>query len=197
MQEIWKDIPGYEGFYQARTLGRIRSVSREVPHSSGKGKCFRTGKVLSPAVWEGYQSVSFSINGKHSTPAVHRLIAITFLPNPDNLPIVNHKDLDTQNNCVDNLEWATQQYNCIHAIEHGHSPKLSPLARTKAAQAAKEANSKKVICLTTDQLFDSVKQASEHFHITMDTVIRSAKLQVLTRSGLEFRYIKEDDKNEV
>lgn len=107
MEEVWKYIPGYEGYYQASTLGRIRSVTRVTRKNQ-----MVYGKVLSQTKQKnGYMKVIFGIDGKAFHPNVHRLVAETFLENSQNLPCVNHKDEDKQNNRVENLEWCTAKYN--------------------------------------------------------------------------------------
>ena len=108
-EEIWRPIVGYEGLYEVSSYGRVRSLDRYV-----KGKSYRLhkGKVLSPGKnSRGYLSAVLSYNGKHKAITVHRLVAETFLPNPDNLPEINHKDEDKTNNSVDNLEWCDRSYN--------------------------------------------------------------------------------------
>lgn len=100
MIEIWKDIPGYEGKYQVSNTGEIRSLK------FGKIKILKqyTDKC-------GYNVLTLSENGKRKNHFVHRLVAMTFIPNPNNLPQVNHKDENKANNCVDNLEWCSRKYN--------------------------------------------------------------------------------------
>lgn len=107
MKEIWKDIKGYEGYYQVSNLGRVKSLDRI--NSRGFqmiGKPLNINKLVS-----GYCTVSLCKNGKPIICLVHRLVAETFIPNPENLPCVNHKDENPSNNCVDNLEWCTHLYN--------------------------------------------------------------------------------------
>lgn len=101
MEEIWKDIAGLEGMYQVSNLGRARSLDRTIVYKNGR-KSFYKGKLLNNHVNNGgYVYVSI----RHSKrKALHRLVAEAFLPNPDNLPEVNHKDENPANNCVDNLE---------------------------------------------------------------------------------------------
>ena len=107
--EVWKDIPGYEGYYQASTLGNIRSVSRKT--RSG----YHTGKVLKQRTNHlGYKKVFLCKEGKQKLFSVHRLVALTFIPNPCNLPQVNHKDEVKANNNVFNLEWCTAAYNITY-----------------------------------------------------------------------------------
>lgn len=104
MQEIWKDIPRYIGYYQASNLGKIKSIER---NGTKKG-----GRILKPVLAKnGYLVMTLRANGIKRVEKVHRLIAETFLSNSNNLPQVNHKDENKENNYVDNLEWCTQKYN--------------------------------------------------------------------------------------
>ena len=112
-EEIWKDIEGYERYYQVSSLGRIRSLDRVVICKNGKTK-FNKGRVLKPNVRKyGYLQVRLRKTTSESDKwlLVHRLVANAFLPNPNNLPQINHKDENPQNNNVDNLEWCDHKYN--------------------------------------------------------------------------------------
>ena len=110
-KEIWKDILGYEGLYQVSNFGRVRSLDRIVKEKNGKNK-FLKGKILKYIlVYGGYMVVRLSKNGILKNYYVHRLVAQAFLDNPDNLPCVNHKDENPQNNVVSNLEWCDAKYN--------------------------------------------------------------------------------------
>lgn len=102
MEEIWKDIPGYEGHYQASNLGRIRSVSR---------KWHKRIHVLKTHENKGYLLVWLYKDSTSKGLYVHRLVALTFLDNKDSLPCVNHKDENRQNNNLENLEWCSYSYN--------------------------------------------------------------------------------------
>lgn len=117
--EIWKDIPHYSGFYQASNLGRIRSVTREVKFGTQK----RTipSKVLIQSLDSDgrYLCVGLSVRGKVKGERVHRLIASTFIPNPENKPEVNHKKGIKTDNRETELEWSTHSENEIHAHKHG------------------------------------------------------------------------------
>ena len=100
INEIFKDVKGYEGYYEISNLGRVRSTSY-------KGK-----KILKPAVTKnGYLNVIFCINQKKEHKLVHRLVAEAFIPNINNYSTVNHKDEDKLNNCVENLEWLSVENN--------------------------------------------------------------------------------------
>lgn len=110
MEEVWKDIPGYEGIYQISNFGRVKSLERYVRHCRGGNKIIKE-KILKPrVVAEGYLQISLCGN-IFKEELIHRLVAKAFIPNPDNLPQVNHKDENKQNNRVDNLEWCTRIYN--------------------------------------------------------------------------------------
>lgn len=117
--EIWKTYPEFD-FIQGSNLGRVRTVDRVVP--CRWGMCVRKGHVLKQHDnGYGYLRVQFVVNRKHIYRYVHRLVAETFLPNPDNLPQINHKDNDRANNCVDNLEWCTSEYNIAYREKYGTS----------------------------------------------------------------------------
>lgn len=108
--EIWKDIVGYEGLYQVSDQGRVRSI-RKMDTDSDCRKVL-SAKVLRPAYRRtGHAVVGLRRDGKNKTMTVHRLVATAFIPNPNNYPIINHKDEDPRNNRVDNLEWCTFRYN--------------------------------------------------------------------------------------
>ena len=108
--EEWKSIPDYEE-YQVSTLGRVKRLAY-YKNVCGGSKQHCEERILKPQKRKrGYQAVMLSKNSKAKSFLVHRLVAIVFIPNPDNLPQVNHKDENTSNNCVDNLEWCNQCYN--------------------------------------------------------------------------------------
>ena len=111
MKEIWRDIKDYEGLYQVSNLGRIRSFDRWVKSKNGSIRICR-GRILKPYTnKDGYLCVVLSKNNKQKTFRVNRLVAQAFLDNPNNLPQVNHKDENKQNNNVENLEFCDCKYN--------------------------------------------------------------------------------------
>lgn len=112
--EIWKDIEGYEGLYQISNMGRVKSLAKQTLCGHRKEQTiFRNEKFLSLRCnKKGYLQVGLSKNGIRKQFTVHRLVAQTFIPNPNNLPQVNHKDENKTNNCIENLEWCTAEYNC-------------------------------------------------------------------------------------
>ena len=114
--EEWKPMSGYEDYCEASTLGRIKVLQRKVIEKSGKVKNLKE-KILTLGYYSnGYEQFSLSINNVRYTGIVHRLIAKTFLPNPENLPVINHKNGIRDDNRICNLEWCTQSYNGKHAF---------------------------------------------------------------------------------
>ena len=108
-KEIWKPVKDYEESYEVSNYGNVRSVDRMVKCLNGFEK--RKGKVLKQSKnSSGYYVVNLSRKSK----LVHRLVAEAFIPNPNNLPIINHKDENPSNNNVDNLEWCTYRYNNMY-----------------------------------------------------------------------------------
>lgn len=110
MKEIWKPIPGYEGYYEVSNTGKIKSLTRTITDSNGR-QFTRQGQEKALKLNEGYYTVGLNKDGIKKLFTVHRLVALAFIPNPDNLPCVNHKDENKLNNNVDNLEWCTKEYN--------------------------------------------------------------------------------------
>lgn len=109
MEEIWKDIDGYEGLYQVSNLGNVRSLNY-----GGRGytrclipKCSSRGRL-----W-----VELKKDGAKKPMQIHRLVGMAFIPNPCNLPQINHKDENPKNNSADNLEWCTASYNVRYSVD--------------------------------------------------------------------------------
>ena len=174
--EIWKDIKGYENLYQVSNMGKIKSLGNG---SSSQSKhrimklCFST---------KGYLMVGLCKNGDKKTFKVHRLVAEAFLPNPDNLPQVNHKDEDKTNNSVDNLEWCDTDYN----LHYG-----SRLNRISCSNTNNIKLSKSVIALKDNKVcmyFPSTMEAKRMgFH--QANVYLCCIGERYTHKGYEWKYL--------
>ena len=154
MEEIWKDIKDYEGLYQISNLGRVKSLNY---NNTGKEKIM---KVLTRD--DKYQHITLTKSGKQKQYYIGILVATAFLDNPDNLPIVNHKDCNPSNNVVSNLEWCSYSYN--------NSYDDAGKKRREAARKNPSASSPKY-CYVFDSTgallkkCKSMKEASDYTHI--------------------------------
>ena len=163
--EEWKDIKGYEGLYQISNKGRVKSL--------GNNKT-KKEKILKPRKCNGYFSVRLCKKGEKPKPFdIHRLVAEHFLPNPDNLPVVNHKDENKLNNNVENLEWCTFAYNTIYSVNGGKPRKIQ--------------------CVETQQIFDSSKDVIDKIFPGRSTSVIRDHLRGRTKSafGFHFKFIDE------
>lgn len=110
VREEWKAISGYEGLYEVSNFGRIKSLARNT-----NNQYQNTDTILKLRYYKtGYSYVNLYKDHKMKSHTVHRLVAAAFIPNPDNLPCVNHMDENKGNNCVWNLEWCSKQYNNVY-----------------------------------------------------------------------------------
>jgi len=121
--EIWRDIKGYEGLYQVSNLGRVKSLGRQ------HGFLYKQDRIMKPFKTKfNYYKINLYKNGVKKNFFIHRLVALAFIPNPNNYPVINHKDENPSNNYVDNLEWCTVKYNS----NYGTAPIRKGLAVSKA-----------------------------------------------------------------
>lgn len=114
--EIWRDIVGFENYYKISNLGRVKSLNRELITKNGQVRIYK-GKILkvSPKKGRGYSAVKLCRGSSfYKHVDVHRLVAEHFIPNPDNLEVVNHLDENKSNNDVNNLEWTSYKLNSNH-----------------------------------------------------------------------------------
>ena len=122
IDEIWKDVVGFEGLYQVSNKGRVRGIDRVSPTKCNSYKSTKGVLKHTVITKKGYEQVSLCDGSRNAVPhlkKVHRLVAEAFIPNPENKTQVNHKDLNKSNNCVENLEWVTPSENMQHAAKHG------------------------------------------------------------------------------
>ena len=126
-RELWRDVVSYEGLYQVSNLGRVKSFY-------GLGE-----KLLTPSVNKGgYEFVILTKNKIRKSCKVHTLVARAFIPNPENKPVVHHRDSDRTNNRVDNLEWVTYHENSAYAVQLGKYDKKDSCATPQAKLTAED-----------------------------------------------------------
>ena len=162
-KEIWKDIEGYEGMYQISNKGRVRSLERIVLFKNGKSRKVKS-KVLSTFIERaGYECIKLYQENKAKPFKVHRLVAIAFIEcvGDTNLLEVNHIDGNKLNNNVANLEWCTRQENILH----GYRTNLITSDKVR----------KKVKCVTTGELFNSIEEACKKYGNIRAGIIRCCK----------------------
>ena len=166
MKEIWKDIEGFEGEYQASSFGRIKSLSRYI--IGGTGKRLIPERIIKYAIDKGYYRASLFHNGKRNNlKSVARIIATVFVPNPENKPCVNHKDGNKLNNYANNLEWNTYSENELHSYRVlGKKPVLNRLGKS----GKQSPRSKPVICLNTNDYFDNATIAAKKLGLIQSSV---------------------------
>ena len=171
--EEWKDVIGFEGAYQVSNLGRVRSLDRVIDYINNgtptKMKIFGRILKLTPD-HEGYLRVSLKFGKKVKLAGVHRLVAQAFIPNPNNLPCVNHKDYQRDNNRVDNLEWCSVEYNNHYSENESRRPHSM---YTKLGELARKKISRKVRCIQTGQVFDTMSDAEKELGLWASAVIYS------------------------
>lgn len=186
-KEIWKDIAGYEGLYQISSFGNVLSLKY-----CGSNK----SHLLAPNPdHKGYLMVYLNKRGKRKTLKIHRLVASAFIPNTNNLPQVNHKDENKQNNCVENLEWCDGMYNVNYGtgIERRVKTARTSIAHIAHMKKLHEPN-KIAICMidpTTKEIirhFDCGQTASNELHINKSSIYQVCKGIRETAGGYIWRY---------
>ncbi|HEX4875751.1 MAG TPA: NUMOD4 motif-containing HNH endonuclease [Chitinophagaceae bacterium] len=151
VQEIWKQINGYEGYYEVSNLGRVKSLNRVVYR--GLNEMNISEKILNPSsLKNGYLYVSLASQSGIKKHLVHRLVATAFLSNSENKYCVNHIDGIKTNNVLLNLEWATHTENSAHAKNKGLA---------KWATGSKAGKSKKIINKATGVVYNSIREAAQ------------------------------------
>lgn len=156
-----KDIPGYEGHYAITENGKVWSHKRKkflAPYRSG----------------HGYHAVQLCVGGKRAIYKVHRLVALTYIPNPDNLPQVGHKDETRINNCVSNLYWTTQLENNNYGSHN--------------ARVAK-AFAKPVRCIELGKVFESISAAAREMKLEVTKICYCCRGKRITHGGYHWEYV--------
>ena len=178
--EEWRDIEGYEGLYQVSNLGRVKSLNF---NHTKKERVLKGNPDK-----DGYLRVTLFKNGR-KTYRIHQLVALVFIPNPNNYPVINHKNENPSDNRVENLEWCTIAYNNCYGnrlkrvseankismkgkkthlgIKHTDETKNKISFKNKGKLAYnRNPKAKKVRCITTGEEFGCIKEAAEKYNVT-------------------------------
>ena len=178
-KEIWKDILGYEGKYMVSNWGRVKSLNY---HRTSKERILKGRKTKN-----GYLHVKLYKDGKGKWYFVHRLVAEVFLENPKGYNEVNHRDENKQNNCVDNLEWCSRQYNNTY---NGRAKKVGKKAGKKNTNHPKL--SRRIIGINKVNglilEFPSTKEASRQTDINQGNICSCLKGRQKSAGGYVWYY---------
>lgn len=178
MNEIWKDIVGYEGLYKISNLGNIKSLDR----LSFGGKNIK-GRNMCPSLKkDGYLEIPLCKDKKRKYYRVHRLVAIAFIPNIENKPCIDHINTITTDNRVENLRWVTYKENSNNQITRNHISKSTK---------GKSSKSRKVICIETNKEYESIKEAAKELGLNYNNIMKVCQKKQQTTGGLNFRYAEE------
>ena len=163
-----KDIPGFEGIYAITSCGKVWS--------------YRSKKFLkSKTKKSGYLEIDLSVDNNKKSYLIHRLVAMTYIPNPDGLPQVSHLDESRSNNYINNLAWTNAKENC-NMPEH---------KRRKSEAHLNNAASRKIICVETDTIYPSLGEAGRQFNCSAENIRRACVDSSKTARGYHWRYCNE------
>lgn len=184
---VRKPVVGYDGYYEVDQFGRVFSVDRVISVDDNGRKYEKpiAGKQMKQSLKnKGYKIVSLTKDGTTKMAYVHRLVAEAFIPNPDNLPMVNHKDEDKTNNFLENLEWCAAKYNANYGtgIER-HAKKLR--GRESEKRVA-------VVCCKLDgkyeEWFPSIAEAAKIVNGSTSAISKACKGERKTAYGYKWVY---------
>lgn len=154
---MYKSIKGYEGIYEVNEIGKIRSIDRKVKSKNGRTIHYKGKELKLKMNKDGYLNVNLNKNGISKTWRVHRLVAETFLQNPDNLPEIHHKNHDRRDNRVENLAWVTRAEQMDEHLRAAKGTKL------------------RVVGHGIDKIFISTKAVQRELGVADTYVLNTAK----------------------
>ena len=213
--EIWKDVQGYEGLYQVSNLGRVKSLGRNVKKPLLKsGYCWQEERILKPHKTKyGYLNVRLCKDSRTKDFQIHRLVAIAFIPNPENKPQIDHINADKTNNTVNNLRWVTCKENINNPLtlvkkigknNYLYGKNLSEETKQKIRKAhlgkkiseeTKEKlrgknnpRSRSIKNLNTNEVFDSVRNAGKKYGVHHSSILYAIKHNGKC-SGCKWEYV--------
>lgn len=173
LNEVWKDIPQYEGLYQVSNVGRVKALPRQRSNYTG-GTWIQSEHIMALTInKKGYEKVALRNEyGVRKNESVHRLVALAFIPNPEGKPEVNHINCVRHDNRVENLEWCSHQENCIHTSVCGNK------------------SNKLIQCIETQQIFNTSTDAAKVNGGDAGNIRKAARDQSKSVYGFHYIYIE-------
>lgn len=166
--ERWKPVPNYEGLYEVSTTGKIRSLCKRYSEEP---------QLLKQGIGsKGYKNVTLCKNGKQTTFNVHKIVATVFIPNPDLLPCINHKDEDKTNNDVSNLEWCSYYHNNVYG---------SRLSKSAAKRSIP------IVCVETGIKYSSAYSAQRSTGIHQSGICNCCHGKAKTAGGYHWKFLNQ------
>ena len=187
--ENWKDIKDYEGFYQVSDCGRIKSLARDIYCQNGTFHYHAEERILVPCLNKyGYANVNLCKNGKRKNITVHRLVAESFLQNPENKSQINHKNEVKTDNVVENLEWCDAKYNANYGTRNERI-----IQNRRSFKFGDNPQAKLVFCVELNKTFDCAKRAQEELGISVSSISQACNGKTKTAGGFHWKYVDEND----
>jgi hypothetical protein len=172
MKEIFKDIQGFEGLYQVSNLGNVKSLNY---NHTGKEKILKPAKNN-----KGYLMVNLYKEGKQKTCKIHRLVAQSFIENPQNLPQVNHKNEIKTDNASSNLEWCTNEYNNNYGTRN---------QRVAESNTNNPNKSKPVLCVETGKIYSSTNEVQRELGFSQGNISSACRGKYKQAYGYTWKYV--------
>lgn len=191
MEEVWKDIKGYEGFYQVSNMGRAKSLERVIARRDGTHQHV-TEKILTPFKTGGppfYLAVRFRKNGVKATKKLHRMVAEAFVPNPHGLNVVDHIDCNAHNNEASNLRWCTIADNNRFCREAGRTNPRHYGDWDIESKMSYRAKRCKPFIRSDGKVYMCLADAAEDLCVRKTSIHKVLRGQTRTCKGYTFKYV--------